>query len=112
MYIFGIKINARDNGLIPMDATAYCDKGITASGEYVRIGICAAKKEYIGKTAIVYSQDNGKVTGIIGIYEIKDTGGHELIRAGKCIDIYMEKYEECKIFGRQKVLVQIVDAVG
>ncbi len=110
--IFRIEISAKDNGLIPMDATAYCDQGITASGEYVRVGICAMRKDLIGKTAIVYSQENGIVTGQIGIYEIKDTGGHKLIKTGKCVDIYMQSKDECLQFGRQKVLVQIVDAEG
>lgn len=111
-YIFGLKINAKGIELVPMDATAYCDQGITASGEHVRVGICAMRKDFIGKTAIVYSQEDGVVTGLIGIYEIKDTGGHELIKTGKCVDIYMLDRNECFQFGRQKVLVQIVDAVG
>ena len=111
-YIFGLKINAKEIELIPMDATAYCDQGITASGEHVRVGICAMRKDLIGKTAIVYSQENGVVTGLIGIYEIKDTGGHELIKTGKCVDIFMWDKNSCFQFGRQKVLVQILDAVG
>ena len=114
--LFGMKIDskAKEPFVEPMEmsATAYCDNGITASVEYVRLGICAAKREWIGKTAIVYSQEDGVPTGVIGIYEIKDTGGHKLIKAGKCVDIYMERYDQCKQFGRKKVLVQIIDAKG
>ena len=30
--------------VVTLNASAYCDKGITASGEYVRDGICAMDK--------------------------------------------------------------------
>ena len=116
LLLFSINVRAEEinpyEEPVPMQATAYCDYGITKSGEFVRVGICAMQKELIGKTAIVYSQENGIATGIIGIYEIKDTGGDYRIKNGSVVDIYMENYEDCVSFGRQEVLVQIVVAFG
>jgi len=95
------------------EATYYCDDGITASGKQVRSGIAAAKKEWIGKTAILYEADqDGSVGQLIGIYEIEDTGGDQRIKDGKVIDIYLEDYGQCVENGRVDVYVQIVDAKG
>lgn len=118
------KINATDIALIEMEITYYMSTGKpTASGCKTREGICAMKKEWLGKTAIVYEYDNGKVGDLIGIYEILDTGygrydsetGLGTIEAGKTIDIFVDKKETgiklCKQTN-SKVYVQIVDAVG
>ncbi|WP_342756782.1 hypothetical protein [Kineothrix sedimenti] len=95
-----------------IESTAYCYGEITASGQAVREGIAAGRKEWIGLTAILYKDDNGKVGDFIGIYEILDTGGDERIKSGTCIDIYMPDYDDCREWGRKNVWVQLVDAVG
>ena len=76
--------------LEPVIITGYCLRGQTASGEYTRPGICAYRKEDIGKVAVIYDADQQ----IIGFYEILDTGGEE-IRKGHVIDIWFPTAEEC-----------------
>lgn len=102
---------------LPMEATAYCSGEITADGSRVREGICAAKKEWIGLTAAVYL-DSVKEDGVhgpgvfLGYYEIKDTGGNELIRNGQAIDIYNPSLEWCINFGRKNVWVVLIKGEG
>lgn len=92
-----------------MEATAYCDEGLCYDETIPAEGItCAAAKEYIGKTFIIYSED----WELIGIYECHDTGGDYRIKNGSVVDIYMNEEEDCWKFGRQKVYVRIVDAKG
>ena len=102
---------------MPMEATAYCYGEITADGSRVREGICAAKKDWIGLTAMVYL-DEEKEDGthgpgeFMGYYEIKDTGGNELIKSGQAIDIYNPSAEWCREFGRKKVWVVLREGKG
>lgn len=102
---------------LPMEATAYCYGEITADGSRVREGICVAKKSWIGLTAMVYL-DEEKEDGthgpgeFLGYYEIKDTGGNELIRNGQAIDIYNPSAEWCREFGRKKVWVVLREGKG
>ena len=102
------------------EATAYCIHGITASGTPTRMGICAGKSEWLGKTIIVYKRlPDGKIGDIIGIYECTDTGGPG-IASGKVIDIWCEDPDECQKLmdilyedgctGR--VYLQVIDAEG
>lgn len=102
---------------IPMEATAYCSGEITADGSRVREGICAAKKEWIGMTAAVYldsvAEDGVHGPGVfLGYYEIKDTGGNELIQNGQAIDIYNPSLEWCLDFGRKNVWVVLTKGEG
>lgn len=73
---------------------------ITASGERVREGIVAGKREWMGKVAVLYDMD----MNIIGIYEFKDTGAGidtdgdgkgDTIKSGKSIDVYRDTMERC-----------------
>ena len=92
-----------------MEATAYCDEGLCFDETVPVEGItCAAAKEYIGKTFVVYDEN----WTLIGIYECHDTGGDYRIKNGAVVDLYMNEEEDCWKFGRQKVYVQIVDAKG
>ncbi|MEG1901799.1 MAG: hypothetical protein RR225_05375 [Clostridium sp.] len=95
-----------------IEATAYCYGEITKDGSKVREGICAGREEWLGKTCIMYESDNGKTGDLIGIYEIKDTGGDYRLKNGKCVDIYIPSEDECLEFGRKDVFVQIIDAKG
>lgn len=99
-----------DVTFIPMTAKAYCIDGITASGSHTRRGICAAKPEWIGLTAMVYLNDNGNLGDFLGYYEVKDTGGR--FRNGKVIDLWFPTENECKQFGKKKVLVVLVKGCG
>lgn len=107
--------------LMKAHATAYCLSGITASGAQTRRGICAAKKEWIGKTIVVYQRLPGDELGdMIGIYECLDTGGTKGIKTGKVVDVWQPDLEGCQEFMNKvyedeckgKVYIQIVDAVG
>lgn len=112
-----------NNEPFEMHTTAYCQGNITASGAKVRKGICAVKREWIGKLAIVYECKGGEIGDVIGYYECLDTGfggdadgdGIGSIEAGRCIDVYFPTLEECKDWMKQtggKVYVQLVDAEG
>ena len=91
-----------------MIATAYCLTGRTATDTTPRVGIAASKREWFGKKARVYWNDNGAPGSLIGEYVIEDTGGAP-IRNGSVIDIWLETESECFDFGRRLVLVKIVD---
>lgn len=102
---------------LPMEATAYCSGEITADGSRVREGICAAKKEWIGLTAAVYldelRKDGTNGPGeFLGYYEIRDTGGNELIKNGQAIDIYNPSLDWCINFGRKNVWVVLMKGEG
>lgn len=73
--------------------TCYIDNGITASGQYTRPGIIAAKKEWIGCVAELNAVNpDGSIGEFIGYYEILDTGygietgyGQSKIKKGKTL---------------------------
>lgn len=55
--------------------TGYCDYDYTKSGEWVREGIIAGKKEWLGRTCNLYRINEDKSIGeLIGSYEFLDTG--------------------------------------
>lgn len=95
-----------------IEVTAYCLSGQTATGKNVRKGICAGAKEWLGKTAVLYHENDLGQWELYGIYEIEDTGSDLRLQQGKSLDIWMPTYEECIEFGRQEMYVQIVDADG
>lgn len=96
--------------------TCYIDEGITASGEHTREGICAMKKEWIGKTAIVYLRNaDGTIGDIYGIYEIKDCGGTDGLKEGKVVDIWQPNLEVAKEVMKETQglgYVQLIDTEG
>lgn len=93
---------------IRMKATAYCLNGTTATQTQTRKGICAGKREWFGRYAVVYADNNGEIGNLIGIYRVEDTGG-ESIRSGRVLDIWMPTEEECFQFGRRDVHVFIME---
>lgn len=95
-----------------IEATAYCYGTTTCTGKPVREGIAAMAKGYLGKTAIVYEDMDGVPGDLIGIYEVEDTGGDYRIQEGRCIDIYIPDYDKAIEFGRQDVIVFLVNAKG
>lgn len=110
-----------DNELIAGHATAYTISGKTASGEYTRPGVAAAKRDWIGKTVILYQRlPDDSVGDMIGIYEILDTGGTKGIKGGKVIDIWEPSHEAAQEFMNRvyedgcqgRIYFQLVDAEG
>ena len=76
----------------PVNITGYCLKGITASGAETHEGICAYRREDIGKIARVYDAE----MNLIGEYEIADTGKKGgKVRKGETVDIWKATKEEC-----------------
>lgn len=74
----------------PVKITGYCLRGVTASGVEVREGICAYRKEDIGKLANVYNSN----MELIGTYESEDTGKGG-VRKGTVVDIWKATRKEC-----------------
>lgn len=96
----------------PMEVTAYCYETTRCDGGAVRTGICAGKKDWYGKVAAIYLDDNGSPGEFLGYFEILDTGGDERIRNGTVLDIYIPDHDACIEFGRQKVMVVLIDGEG
>lgn len=95
-----------------MEVTAYCYGNIRCDGGMVRIGTCAGKKDWYGKVASIYLDDNGNLGEFLGYFEILDTGGDERIQNGTVLDIYIPDYDSCIEFGRRKVVVVLIDGEG
>lgn len=104
--------------------TGYCYGDITASGTKPRLGICAVKKEWIGKTAIVWECDDDGTRGeFLGYWECLDTGfgadsdndGIGSIQEGRVVDMYfptLEGVQEWMELTGGKVYIQLIDAEG
>lgn len=113
---------------MPVEMTYYTDYGTCANGKQTRDGICAFAKDYIGMSAIVYENNNGKVGDFIGFYEIYDTGygrptkiikqngkPRGTIEAEMCIDIWFSSDTEGKEFIEEhgnQVFIQIIQIEG
>jgi 3D (Asp-Asp-Asp) domain-containing protein len=82
-------------------ATAYCLKGRTASGEYTRVGVIAADPSVLPLGTVVHIRA-GRYTGT---YTVLDTGGRI---KGRTIDIYLPTYQEAVRFGRQRIKIQVL----
>ncbi len=95
-----------------MEVTAYCYGTTRCDSGVVRIGTCAGKKDWYGKVAAIYLDDNGTPGEFLGYFEILDTGGDERIQNGTVLDIYIPDHDACIEFGRQKVIVSIIDGEG
>lgn len=117
-----------NNGMMLVDSTAYYDAygyGHGADGRPLVEGLTiAGKKEWLGKTAILYDMDYR----MIGIYEFRDTGygqptgkgqsqilkGRTIgtIENGTCVDVYFSSYAKCKEWGRRKVYLEVLNGKG
>ena len=78
-------------------ATAYCDKGLTATGTQARVGAIAVDPEVIpyGTRVYIVSKD-GKYA--YGPATAEDCGSKEHIYDTR-IDLHFDTYEECRQFG-------------
>ena len=77
-----------------LECTAYCDKGITASGEYVRDGICAMDK--LNGMLVPFGSKVILPNGKMLIVKDRFGAGHN-----NHLDIWMPSEDECWQFGRQ-----------
>lgn len=113
-------IVSTDNALfgnpIIMPITAYIERGKpTVTGNTKARGVLAAKREWLGHTAVLYKiTDDGGIGDIIGIFPIEDIGygkatGHGVsefkgrksagdIEMGCCVDMRCANYQECVNF--------------
>ena len=113
VFYLSVPVSAKEPELNKSWLTCYLPTGNpTASGVMPRRGIMAGKREWLGKTALIYERDGDKVGDLIGIYEIFDTGTGKdgAIKEGRAVDIFCETEDE--IIPTQKIWIQIVDAKG
>ena len=87
--------------IVTLQCTAYCDRGITASGEYVREGICAVDRINgvlcpFGTKVIL---PNGKVL------IVKDRFGSN---HNNHLDIWMASENDCWNFGRRNLICEVI----
>jgi 3D (Asp-Asp-Asp) domain-containing protein len=85
----------------PFEATAYCDRGFTASGVYVREGIVAGDPRVLPLGSVIDIRYDDTV---LDEYRVMDTGG--MIKGYK-VDIWMESCDDAVEFGRREVRVRI-----
>lgn len=78
-----------------MKATAYCLQGQTAKGTDTKYGICAGKREWLGKQVSVYTKYGNYY---LGTYIVEDTGG-EAVKNGEVLDLWFPDKELCNRFG-------------
>jgi 3D (Asp-Asp-Asp) domain-containing protein len=87
--------------LTDFHATAYCDAGITRSGEETRHGYVAADPKVIPLGSMIYI--DSPLMG--GVYQVMDTGSKV---KGRIVDIFLPGYERCMVFGRRMVKVKVL----
>ena len=77
-----------------LNASAYCDREITASGEYVRDGICAMDR--VNGMVVPFNSKVYLPDGRVLIVKDRFGAGHN-----NHLDIGMETESECWEFGRR-----------
>ena len=87
----------------PMQATAYCQSGTTASGTQTRRGIVAADPRVLplGTTIRIVAPVRDYST----TYRVEDTGGKV---KGRIVDIYVRSCAAARRFGRRMVHVHVL----
>lgn len=115
---------AEEGQVFRMLTTAYHHGTATVTGARPRRGICAVRREWVGKTALVWKRNNSDTIGeFLGIWECLDTGfgadsdgdGIGSIQEGWVIDMYFptqEEVDEWMTVTGGRVYVQLVDAEG
>ena len=83
-----------------LECTAYCDKGITASGEYVRDGICAVDR--INGVLVPFGAKVILPNGRVLIVKDRFGANHN-----NHLDIWMASEDECWQFGRRNLVCRI-----
>ena len=85
-----------------MEATAFIQKGRTASGTVPRKGIVAADPSVLPLGSRIRISDAGVYDGV---YTVTDTGGHI---TGHRIDVFVTTAASAKKFGRRMVTVHLL----
>lgn len=112
-------------GIINKRVTCYTEHGVTASGCETHYGICAGRKEDLGKVAALYTVgEDGQVGEFVGYYEFRDTGAGidtdgdgkgDSIKKGLSIDIWQPSYD-CALEWVQEygdyLYIKYIDAQG
>lgn len=90
--------------VISATATAYCDKGKTASGIQSKVGVVAVDPRVIplGTRLYIESVDG---SWSYGVCLAGDTGG--LIK-GNRVDLFYDEYNECMQFGRRSCNIYVL----
>ena len=83
-----------------LNTSAYCDRGITASGEYVCDGICAMDK--LNGMVVPFGSKVILPNGKVLIVKDRFGAGHD-----GHLDIWMPTEDECWQFGRQMLRCRI-----
>lgn len=80
--------------VVTLNCSAYCDRGITASGEPVREGICAVDR--INGVLVPFNTKIILPDGRVLIVKDRFGAGHN-----NHLDIWMENENDCWNFGRR-----------
>jgi 3D (Asp-Asp-Asp) domain-containing protein len=86
-----------------VEATAYCDRGMTKSGVPTRRGIVAADPDHLPLGTRLRIVAPGEAHD--GVYVVTDTGAAV---KGREIDIFMPSCARAEAFGRKRVLIRIL----
>lgn len=80
--------------VVTLNTSAYCDRGITTSGEYVRDGICAMDK--VNGVVVPFGSKVTLPDGKVLIVKDRFGAGHN-----NHLDIWMASEDACWKFGRR-----------
>lgn len=85
-----------ENNLIRIKISCYIASpgAHTADGSIPIEGYCSGNKEHLGQDLILYDED----LVAVGRYEIRDVGGHPMLRNGTAIDFYRDSLSRCYEF--------------
>lgn len=83
-----------------LNCSAYCDRGITASGEHVRHGICAMDK--LNGIVVPFGSKVTLPDGTVLIVKDRFGGGKN-----NCLDIWLPIENDCWQFGRRDLLCKV-----
>lgn len=87
--------------VVTLQCTAYCDHGITASGEYVHDGICAVDK--INGVLVPFGAKVVLSDGTTLIVKDRICGG----QYNNHLDRWIENEDKCWEFGRQNLICEV-----
>jgi 3D (Asp-Asp-Asp) domain-containing protein len=87
----------------PMQATAYCQAGTTATGATTRRGIVAADPRVLPAGTVI--RIDTPLRRYAGTYRVEDTGAAV---KGRVVDIFVPDCAAAKRFGRRRVMVHVI----
>lgn len=86
--------------VVTLNTSAYCDRGITASGEPVQDGICAMDK--LNGMVVPFGAKVILPNGKVLIVKDRFGAGHN-----NHLDIWMPSEDECWQFGRRNLVCRV-----